>query len=164
MRIKFIKWYNMLLTTIISMLGFGSCNNNDGSDDIPCEYGCPITEFKIGGTVTDTKGTPLEGIQVSVVMQPSPDVTDLPSLQTTTTLADGTFMTGKMDMTSLTEVSTKVKVKFDDIDGTANGGQFDSKTVSIAELKRKQTKNADGKWYQGEYEYSGDISLSSLSE
>ena len=164
MRVKFIHWYNMLLTALLSMLGFSSCSKCDGSTEVPCEYGCPLTEFKVKGTVTDTNGPPIEGIQVSGLKQEEPEETDPPSLQTTTTLADGTFTTEVMQMLSPEEVKETVKVKFEDIDGTANGGLFDSKTVSVADLNRTQTKEGDGGWFSGEFEYSGTISLSPLSK
>ena len=154
----------MLLTALISLLGFSSCNKSDGSkEEVPCEYGCPVTAFKVDGTVTDTHGSPIEGIQVSVLMQQNPSA-DPMSLQTTMTLADGTFTTETMDMTSVDEISSVMKVKFEDIDDAAHGGYFDSKTVTAADLKRKQTKEGDGKWFQGEYEYSGNITLSLLTE
>ena len=162
MRVKFIHWYNMLLTALISLLGLSSCNKSDESkEEMPCEYGCPVTAFKVDGTVTDTHGSPIEGIQVSVLMQKTPSADPQP-LQTTTTLADGTFTTEMMDMTSVEVISSAMKVKFEDIDGAAHGGHFDSKTVTAAELKRQQTKEGDGKWFHGEYEYSGDITLSPL--
>ena len=164
MRVKFIHWYNMLLTALISLLGFNSCNKSGESEEVPCEYGCPITEFKVKGTVTDTNGTPIEGIQVSVLSQQNSEDTDPVSLQTTTTLSDGTFTTEMMSKMSLNEVAETVKVKFEDIDDTANGGLFDSKTVSAADLTRTQTKEGDGGWFIGEFEYSGTISLSPLSK
>ena len=86
------------------------------------------------------------------------------SLQTTTTLSDGTFTTEVMSKMSLNEVVETVKVKFEDIDDTANGGLFDSKTVSAADLTRTQTKEGDGGWFMGEFEYSGTISLSPISK
>ena len=60
------RWYNALLSALLSVLGFESCssviNNNEAE-----EYGCPLVEYQVKGEVTDAdSGRPIEGIQAKL--------------------------------------------------------------------------------------------------
>lgn len=47
---------------------------------------------------------------------------------------------------------------FEDIDGEANGGEFQTKRLTRNELDSKRLKKGDD-WYAGKYEYSQTIQL-----
>ena len=53
---------------------------------------------------------------------------------------------------------TRLVVILEDIDGEANGGEFQSERFTKNELEKKQLKKGDG-FYDGEYEYSKNVQL-----
>lgn len=52
----------------------------------------------------------------------------------------------------------------EDIDGAANGGEFESDTVSIDDLSVHQVAKGEGTWDLGKNEVSGVIRLKEKSE
>ena len=47
----------------------------------------------------------------------------------------------------------KQKVYFDDVDGEANGGLFQSDSTNIADMEATLVEEGHGSWYQGKYEF-----------
>ena len=58
MKVRFNRWYNAVLSTLLTMLGFGACS------DSVVEYGTPNADFQIKGQVTYEGGIPIPGIRV----------------------------------------------------------------------------------------------------
>ncbi len=50
------------------------------------------------------------------------------------------------------------EIIFEDIDGEANGGLFQSDTIRVETLPKTQTEKGNG-WYNGKYEVQADIKL-----
>ena len=162
------KWdVKTLLSGALALLGFAGCSDNN--EDYLCLYGSPSVDFKVFGTVTDEHGKPLEGIQV-VVDSPgaysyynnkegssSPSIITYPD--TLYTDKDGKFASHKVKAPS----SQKLTVEVQDIDGEANGGDFQTKHLTRDDFNEKQIKKGEG-FYNGEYEYSKNIQLEPKSE
>lgn len=50
MKVRFNRWYNAVLTALLSMLGY-SCSSDDIVDEygVPVEYGVPTAHFIMKG-------------------------------------------------------------------------------------------------------------------
>ena len=119
-----------LLSTLLVLLGFSSCDKLGA-----LEYGSPYVDFQVKGQVTDENGNPIEGI--CVTLEASPDVlyTD----------ADGRF-----ESKEIRNVAVYGKIKFEDIDGPANGS-FLPDSANLEDLEQKQIED-EGGWYNGKFE------------
>ena len=134
---------NKLMTRLLSgaliALGFTSC------EEMEDEYGSPSRDFQVKGVVTDENGKPIENIRVIIrnayEYGYSPD--------TTYTDAQGNFSSNVIRDYGFINEQTAY---FDDIDGDANGGTFQSDSTSLNDMPSKQTEKGDG-WYEGKYEF-----------
>lgn len=161
------KWkVESLLSGALALLGFTGCNSNS---EAPCLYGTPSVNYQVLGTVTDEQGKPLKDIQV-VVANPytinyyddngKPYLNGRDSISgdvypdTVYTDKDGKFESHKVKAFS----SEKLVVKFQDIDGEANGGEFQEIHLTRDEFKKKQKKEGNN-WFAGEYEFSKDVQM-----
>ena len=131
-----------LLSTLLVLLGFSSCDKIGA-----LEYGSPYVDFQVKGQVTDENGNPIEGI--CVTLEASPDVlyTD----------ADGRF-----ESKEIRNVAVYGKIKFEDIDGPANGS-FLPDSANLEDLEQKQIEDEDG-WYNGKFEVNVQQRLKSSPE
>lgn len=147
MKVRFNRWYNAVLTALLAMLGYG-CSSTDENRDVE-EYGCPYADYVVQGSVTDEAGNPIQGINVK-----APYGSDLDSQfgQIVETDAAGKF--------ALKEFSSLRghEIIFEDVDGEANGGLFQSDTIRVQTLPKTQTEKGNG-WYNGKYEVQADIKL-----
>lgn len=153
---KILKW---LGGTILTMLGFASCTTTPADDlleapepvDLPGQYismyGVPTSAFKVSGTVKGQGGTKLNGIQVVSVFGEST------WMRTDTTYTDSS---GKFSSSMRTYPADKVQLIFNDIDGSRNGGDFESQTVALTPRK---VGDGDGAWFQGTYEVTASVTL-----
>ena len=138
-----------LCTAILSLLGFASCDNG------LCEYGTPTMDYKLGGTVSDEEGNPIEGIRVSFSLKTyGSNPTDV-----TTTDKHGRYeLPEKKEFEVWSE-----QLIIEDVDGEANGS-FQSDTLSLEpdvlwSNRGKQYKKGDGNWYEGGFEVNVDVTL-----
>lgn len=116
-----------------SLLGFATAC--DTEKEIPVEYGTPNNNFKVQGKVTDKSGRPIPGIEVRNRF----------SHKKTTTDAKGSYtLEGK-------GFAHSADLRFVDIDGPANGGEFAEKQVVIDFTEDDRTAPGDKKWYSGAY-------------
>ena len=67
MKVRFNRWYNAVLTALLSMLGFGCSSSEDQT--YVAMYGAPADRFQIRGQVTDEAGTPIQGIKAFCFMK-----------------------------------------------------------------------------------------------
>lgn len=149
MKVRFNRWYNTVLTALLGLLGFESCDSPDEYGPIPVEYGTPNADFIVKGVVTDEAGKPIQGIQANFVN----DMTF--GVVSTSTDASGKYEISARSYPDLYGCQLIVE----DIDGEANGGEFLSDTLDLSTKKPVQVKNGDGNWYEGAYELSQDIKL-----
>ena len=132
---------------LLALLGIGGCTSEDifNEREMMAMYGTPTATFSVKGTVKDEKGKPISNLQVilgqryynsaSVIY----DVNYVP-IDTLTTDANGVY---QMSKTRFPVINLQVDVN--DIDGEAGGGQFESSTYIINDIKYE---GGDG-WYRG---------------
>lgn len=145
MKVRFYRWYNVVLTALLAVLGYG-CKENTIA-----EYGSPNADYQLMGNVTDDTGKPVDGILVSV--EASNYSWYLASTRST---FGGEYRTPMFNYVSELEHSD-IKIVVQDVDGEKNG-EYANDTIDIDYKSKIQTKEAKG-WYQGAWRISQDIQL-----
>lgn len=153
MKKKVFTVCNTMLSLALTALGFSSCGNGGNS---PVEYGVPTVRFHATGKVTDEAGNPIPGIKVTLINKQGLRYHQMEGLNdSTTTDAQGKFRTQ-----AIHSVFVDLKeVCFEDIDGPANGGEFEAATLSAEKMTSKQILPGKGHWDNGIQELSGNITL-----
>ena len=146
----FVKLTKMLSVAVLGVMGFSACSDDPRSGAVA--YGTPTADYKYLGSVTDEAGNPIEGI--NVVMSGVINATAHSSL----TLKTDKY--GKFSTVPLSATATRIEtIDFVDVDGPDKGGDFQSQTITLQDMKRTQVKEGDNAWYVGEFEYSADVKL-----
>ncbi|MBP5689643.1 MAG: radical SAM-associated putative lipoprotein [Bacteroidales bacterium] len=151
MKQRINKWWTALVGSILSLLGFTSC------DDFPigvrCEYGMPNANYKLLGDVKDSGGKPVKGIRV--VFVPRGD-TEEQSWENDTLYTDdkGHFELDRARYQWPGDTDKFVYIA-EDVDGADNGSFKSTKVTPDV----KKVKKGDGSWYDGDYEVSATITL-----
>ena len=155
MKVRFYRWYNAVLKVLLSMLGFG-CSS---SDDDMLEYGTPHADFILKGQVTDEAGTPIKNIKTSAKI----------IVKSGTSVYKDEFSTAQTDDSGRYELkydgqgSYDLKIILEDVDGEANGGEFQSDTLDVDYAKAVKVGEGDNRWYGGKYEVTTDVKLKKKS-
>ena len=123
------RWYNGVY------VAEGLLVKLDEEEQVVPEYGCPIVEFSVKGRVLDAESNPIQNIEISHPL----------TGYYTRTAEDGSFE--YEDSLTGFELS-EVTIVAQDIDGEANGGDFQTQEVSIPV---QQTDPGDGHWDNGKY-------------
>ena len=147
MKVRITRWYNAVLTALLSMLGYGCSLDEPEMYGTPLEYGVPRINYIVKGVVTDEAGNPIQGIQTKFVG-------DLNYADPTKTDANGNYQILATTYPSL----NGCKLIVNDIDGEANGGEFLSDTIDVEKLPKNEVEKGDG-WYQGMYESTANIQM-----
>lgn len=147
MKVRITRWYNAVLTALLSMLGYGCSLDEPEMYGTPLEYGVPRINYIVKGVVTDEAGNPIQGIQTKFVG-------DLNYADPTKTDANGNYQILATTYPSL----NGCKLIVNDIDGEANGGEFLSDTIDVEKLPKNEVEKGDG-WYQGRYESTANIQM-----
>ena len=147
MKVRFNRWYNALLTMLLSMLGFESCSSL--GEEVPVEYGVPHANYIVKGIVTDEAGAPIQGIKVT---GPAPTYSSMIN-QTAITDESGSF--------KLEEFTSfhGGYIAVEDTDGEANGGDFKSDTLNIYDIKDSKQIEQGERWYEGKFEVTANFKL-----
>lgn len=123
---------------LLSALGFTTACENEDKGTV-CMYGTPLIDFELQGTVTDGEGNPIPGIEVS---------TDEPGNKTATA-SDGSYrLSGQV-------IPNRVQLRFTDVDGAENGGEFASQELLVEFTEEDRTGEASGSWNMGSFARSG---------
>ena len=144
-------WVKSLIGSLLALLGFQACNPFsifDGPDmygTMVVEYGCPSAVFRFVGEASDEAGKPIPGIRIAVL----PNGENDESAYSDTLYTD---KNGKVDSVLMyTWPDTdRIVVKFEDVDGDANGSFKEAKLSGNA-IKVEQTAEGSGNWYEGEF-------------
>ena len=124
-----------LIYILLGLLGLTSCEHFIGA----AEYGCPNVGFSLKARVVDEAGVPIQGIEVRTEeggrFEYNTGFSDYQGYID----ARGSFWPG----------TQHGKVQFIDIDGEANGGEFETLTLQIENVT--QTEDGSGNWYDGAY-------------
>ena len=169
------KWnVKALLSGALALLGFAGCIDDNEVPDVPVLYGSPSVGYRVMGTVTDEEGKPLKDIQV--IMDNPRIVTYLdeegqnirPKIDTINMkiLPDTVYTDEKGEFSGLNTIAvslSKLTVEFRDVDGEANGGDFNSQQLAENDFEKKQVQDADG-WSTGEFELSKTVKLKRKGE
>ncbi|MBR5206241.1 MAG: radical SAM-associated putative lipoprotein [Alistipes sp.] len=125
-----------LIYILFALLGFGftSCEEIGKA-----EYGVPHVSFKLKARVVDEAGKPIQGIEVRTE--------DDEPFEYNTGISDykgnidayGGFWPG----------AERGQVQFIDIDGEANGGEYETQLVKLTNVE--QIGAGDGNWHEGSY-------------
>ena len=116
-----------LIYFLLSILGFGAVSC-DGSNDV-CMYGVPTAKYVVNARVVDPEGNPIKGIEV-VVSEGEDFEDESARLLETTTNDDGTLVENITHGWPL----IKLYVRFTDVDGEENGGDFQSVTITPQDM------------------------------
>lgn len=158
MKVRFNRWYNAVLTTLMSIIGYG-CSSDDPWGGGLCEYGTPHADYQFMGTVTDESGSPVKGIKVAAKdVYRSQDGAVVDTYGVDSTQTDGF---GKYAFEIRFVSNPGLKLIVEDIDGEANGGAFKSDTIDIDFDKAKKVKDPDkdDSWSSGTFAITQDIKL-----
>lgn len=157
MKVRFNRWYNAVLTALLSILGFScSLDEPDEYGSTPVEYGTPHADYILKGTVTDEAGTPIKGIKTSLKEISKDDTgTHVFGIDSIQTNESGNYQLKNSGM----PYDKRVKLVVEDIDGEANGGEFLNDTLDIDYGKAVEVEEGDHHWYDGKYEVTTDVRL-----
>lgn len=138
------------LLFLLALMGCGL-----SSCDIRAEYGTPHVSFRATARVVTEEGNPVEGIRVAIYHQSWDGEYYCEDFEWRTGYTD---YEGRIDATASPH-SVPDKLVVEDVDGEANGGEFESQIIELTG-KWQQTADGDGNWYGGEYKATlGDIVL-----
>ena len=158
MKVRFNRWYNAVLTALLSIIGYG-CSSSDDPEYI-CMYGTPHADYQFSGTVTDESGSPVKGIKVSAKnVYRRYDSTLIETYGVDSTLTDSKGKYAVEGGAFLGEHILKLIVE--DLDGEANGGNFMNDTIDIDFDNAKKVKepDKDDYWSEGTFAINQDIKL-----
>lgn len=131
-----------LIYLIMTILGFGAVSCEEIGEDVAAEYGCPHVDFSLKARVVSEAGVPIEGIMVRVDW-----------------IEEYTNEEGEVSVNDSVFTGSQYMVRFEDVDGVENGGEFESLTLDIAE-KVEQTADGSGSWYDGAFKAElGDVTM-----
>ncbi|MBR1698250.1 MAG: radical SAM-associated putative lipoprotein [Bacteroidales bacterium] len=148
MKTKIAHLFELIAGFLLSLLGFSGCE----IINLRAEYGQPHATYKVIGQVTDEGGKPIPGIEVKGNLNYVKDGPLQLMDKTVTTDSDGKYILDSSNWPG----STSATLEFTDIDGEANGGEFESATLSTSLQK---VAEGDGHWYEGSYTGTGNIRL-----
>ena len=155
MKVKFNRWYNIVLAALLSFVGYG-CSDND--DPGTAMYGSPSASYKVSGTVTDENGNPIEGIKASLtyIKEVEGEIVAEEDISAVLTDASGKFSLGtpRMDL-----LPNNVKLVVKDIDGEEHGGTFKDGINDIEFMNAKLVTPGDGSWYSGTLAIEQDVKM-----
>lgn len=135
-KIKIIKFYNIIIAGLLSLLGFTT------SCDPKAEYGTPHANFIVKGKITSFEtNKPIENIQIT--METNSKLTNL----------NGEFELIYSDFPEEKTYNLNIR----DIDGENNLLYFDKDT--IAQFKNPDFSGGDDHWYAGETKINMEIKL-----
>lgn len=108
---------------------------------VPVMYGSPSTTYEVKGKVLDNKGNPINGIKIVLqddATDPNPyEIAESQSLEN-----------GDYTIRNTTFPRSKLYLSVEDVDGTANGGEFEEQTIELDFSKVEATGDKDA-WYNG---------------
>ena len=159
MKVKFYRWYNSLLASLLTFLGYG-CTMNEPIDMYGTPilmYGTPTVTYNIKGTVTDEDGKAINGIKVKATINTSDEANTEHILDAKITDAEGKYIMKIYDYIPVNDSNHKLIIE--DIDGAENGGEFQSDTIKVTDLEIKKISGPDGEWNLGVFEINADAKL-----
>lgn len=152
MKFRISNLYNVAAASLMSLLGFSSCDGVGG--DEPCLYRTPRSTYNIKGKVIDTDGKPINGIKVQAGKMY--DEYGEPMIEPVYTNEDGEYTTTIKD--AYMPVSS-LEMVFEDVDGEENGGAFANDTIRGKDMTAKKVADGIDFWDTGTYEVTANKTL-----
>lgn len=146
MKPKLLKSYNKILAFILSILGVGGTTFSCAMYGIPAEYGTPYANFKVNGTITNSRNETIPGIKVKM------------PYNSTYSNTNGKYEIDTHDFPT----NQTFQIKFIDVDGAENG-EFETLDTTVV-FENPKFVNGDGDWFQGDTSKEFNIKLSDKSE
>lgn len=136
-----------LIYLLMTLLGFGAVSCEQITEEVAAEYGVPHVNFSLKARVVDEAGEPIEGIKVRVDW-----------------VEEYTNQDGEISINDSVYTWSINRVRFEDVDGEENGGEFETLTLDITD-KVEKTEDGYGGWYDGAYKAElGDVTLTLKTE
>lgn len=148
MRKFIIRYFDKIVLSLLAMAGLTTaCERNTLA-----EYGAPNADFIIKGTVSDSITThQLKNIRVVRQFR-----NELPYGDTIYTSTDGKY---QFTFNDIPLNPPHYKIKFEDIDGEQNGGEFITREVDVQIGSSDWVDSGDGDWYDGKAVKTQNIKL-----
>ena len=148
-------WTKSLIGSLLTLLGFHSCNPFaiiDQPDmygpapiDYPvCEYGVPSANYVFQGEAVNEENAPVQGIRI--VVAPN----GLENNYENDTLYTDAQGKASRQLTYNWPGTDALQVKFEDVDGPENGS-YQELVLKNSELDIQKTADGSGNWYEGEF-------------
>lgn len=156
MKVRFNRWYNAIFTALLTLLGYG-CSSSEEYEDMVM-YGVPTATYKVMGEVTDESGNPIEGIKTAakiIHQYDKDDRIEAYGLDSIKTDSNGQY---QLNFNGFPGDQT-IKLVVEDVDGEANGGQFESDTLDVDYKNAVQTEKGSSFWNSGTFQIRQNISL-----
>ena len=152
MKVRFNRWYNSILTALLSLLGY-SCSSENS---LPVEmYGVPSADYQISGTVTNDNGQVVQGIKTSVKQISTYEgKTQASCIDSVMTDANGHYDVS----VHVFPMNKEIKLLVEDVDGDSNGA-YQNDTIDIDYNNAQKIKEGDGTWDNGTFVIKQDIKL-----
>ena len=145
-----------LIYFLMALVGFGAAGCEEFS---AAEYGCPNVNFRVTARVVDEAGEPIEGIRVGIYHEEWDGGYACGDFENRTGYTD---YQGCIDAYG-SPFSVPEKLVFEDVDGEANGGEFETQIIDVVGVE--QTEEGSGHWYGGAYEvHIGDVTMTHKAE
>ena len=157
-RKSFIRRINVVLATLLTLLGFSKCTEPE------VEYGVPNADYTVKGiVVAKTDAKPIKGIRIGFSrVYPEPvlmyGVMPQPyrSIKADTTDINGAYKLS--DNFSVGEIQDNIlPVYVQDIDGPENGAFND--TILNVDFENAKKTGKSTNWYEGEYSVGVKVEL-----
>ncbi len=153
MKRSFLKGFDKLLVALLGLLSLPGCETR-------VEYGVPTAEFEIKGTITDSiTAAPIPNARVIVTLDQKYNVLDSLQVITDTLALKESDENGKYDVqfSEFPLDSLTFKVKVEDLDGAANGGEYVTTEKNIT-FRFSDLQGGKG-WYSGKAAKTLDLKL-----
>ena len=136
------------ISLFLAFLGLGGCDVLEDIGIIKCMYGSPYATFSVKGTVTDEQGNPIQDLDVSlhgVISNDEGQTMAVPSSHSPVkTDQKGTYLINIGGIPY-----SMIQVNVNDVDGTANGGEFASDSLRISNYSFIKDKKDKNEWSVG---------------
>ena len=144
-----IKFWDKIIVVLLGFVGLSSIVYSCAKYGA-LEYGTPHAEYEIKGVITNEKTSkPIKHIQVTLQIRPEYRIDTL----YTNSLGGYNHKFGDFPLDS------PVRLKFEDIDGEENGGEFETKELDIKFTDADRVEKGDGKWNKGKFLKTVNIEL-----
>lgn len=131
-----------LIYMLMALMGFGAVACEEVNSDVAGEYGVPHVTFSLKARVVDEAGEPIMGIKVCANW-----------------IEGYTNQDGEININGSVFTGSQYRVTFEDVDGEANGGEFETLTLDITD-QVEQTADGSGSWNDGAFKAElGDVTM-----